>query len=68
MKIKIENTNDLFFELDIEKIQKEDTLFLTVDPNYIDLDLADKITKSMRKVFPENNIVCKLKGIEISIK
>lgn len=68
MKIKIENTNDLFFELDIEKVQKEDTLFLTVDPNYIDIDIADKIVKSIRKVFPKNNIVCKLKGIEISIK
>ncbi len=68
MKIKIENTNDLFFELDIKKIQKEDTLFLTVDPNYIDLDLADKITKSIRKIFPKNNIVCKLKGVEVFIK
>lgn len=68
MKIKIENTNDLFFELDIEKIQKEDTLFLTIDPDYIDLDLAGKIAKSIMKIFPKNNIVCKLKGIEISIK
>ena len=63
MRINIENTDNLFFELDIEKIQKEDTLFLTIDPDYIDLDIANEIVKSMIKVFPENNIVCKLKGL-----
>lgn len=68
MKIKIENTNDLFFELDVEKIQKDDTLFLTIDPYYIDIDIADKIAKSLINTFPENNVICKLKGMEISIK
>lgn len=68
MKIKIENTNNLFFELDVEKIQKDDTLFLTIDPDYIDIDIADKIAKSLINTFPENNVICKLKGMEISIK
>ena len=66
MRINIENTDNLFFELDVEKIQKGDTLFVTIDPNYIDIDIADQIAKSMIKTFPENNIICKLKGMEIS--
>ena len=68
MRINIENTDNLFFELDVEKIQKDDTLFVTIDPYYIGLDIANEIAKSIIKAFPENYVVCKLKGIDISIE
>lgn len=72
MKINIRTddlyASDLFFDLDIIQINPNDTIVVTIDPNYIPLDTAGEIAEALKRTFPSNNILCVLKGVEISTK
>ncbi len=47
-------------------IKDGDTLIITVDADIWDIDAASEMCKVVSKMFPNNNIVTTLKGIEIS--
>lgn len=42
-----------------------ETIFLTVDPDKIDLDTASQWGKYLSEIFPQNNIMVKLDGMTI---
>ena len=62
------HNSDLFFDLDTIQINSNDTIVVTIDPNYIPLDMAGEVAEALKKTFPSNDILCILKGAEISTK
>ena len=60
--------SDLFFDLDKIQINPNDTIVVTLDPNYVPLDMAGEIAEGLKRTFPSNDILCVLKGTEISTK
>lgn len=54
----------------IEKldVKNGDTLIITVDTDIWDIEATQHIMNLFQKWFPNNNIVCTLKGFDIVIK
>ena len=42
-----------------------ETVFLTIDPNKVDLDVASEWGRHLAELFPHNNIMIKLDGMTI---
>jgi len=53
--------------IDEINIREEDTLELTIDLDYIDLNTTEKIVKQIRQTF-NNAIIVKFVGVDIEIK
>jgi len=47
------------------KPKKEETIFVTIDIDKVDLDIAQTIFKVIAEMFPENNTILKTDGITI---
>lgn len=47
------------------KPKKEETIFVTIDIDKVDLDIAQTIFKVITEMFPENNTILKTDGITI---
>ena len=60
--------SDLFFDLDTIQISSNDTIVVTIDPDYISLDMVGEIAEALKRTFPSNDILCVRKGVEISTK
>ena len=60
--------SDLFFDLDTISINPNDTIVATIDLNYLPLDVTGEVAEALKRIFPSNNILCVLKGVEISTK
>jgi hypothetical protein len=41
---------------------------VTIDPDYISLDMVGEIAEALKRTFPSNDILCVRKGVEISTK
>lgn len=42
-----------------------ETIFLTIDPEKVDIDLASEWGKYLSEMFPQNNVMIKLNGMTI---
>ena len=49
-------------------IKDSDTLIVTVDADMWDIEAVQHITDLLHRKFPNNNIICELKGLDITVK
>jgi len=55
-------------QVDTLKVSEEDTIIITLDPDIINVSESQEIYECIKKfIFPSNNIILKLKGIEIDV-
>ena len=47
------------------KPEQRETIFLTINPDKVDLDVASQWGKYLSEMFPQNNIMIKLDGMTI---
>ena len=47
------------------KPEKGETVFLTIDPDKVDIEVASQWGKYLSEMFPQNNIMIKLDGMTI---
>ena len=47
------------------KPEQGETIFLTIDPDKVDLDTASQWGKYLSEMFPQNNVMVKLDGMTI---
>lgn len=45
--------------------QQGETIFLTIDPDKVDIEIASQWGKYLSEMFPQNNIMVKLDGMTI---
>lgn len=65
MNKRIFLSEDKYFDIDTKEIKPQETIFLTFDPDKIDIDEACSYMKAMAEIFPKNNII--VRPIEIDI-
>ena len=49
-------------------IKDSDILVVTVDTDMWDIETTQHIINLLQKKFPNNNIICELKGFDITVK
>ena len=49
-------------------IKNGDTLIITIDMDIWDIETAQQMMDYFQKIFPNNNILCTLKGFDIEVK
>jgi len=47
------------------KPEEGETVFLTIDPNKVDIETASQWGKYLSEMFPQNNIMIKIDGMKI---
>lgn len=67
MNKRIFLSEDKYFDIDTKEIKSQETIFLTFDPDKIDVNEAYSYMKMIAKVFPKNNIIVRFIGIDIAI-
>ena len=45
-----------------------DTLVIVIDPDIWDIETAQQMMDCSQRIFPNNNIICTLKGFDIVVK
>lgn len=49
-------------------VQEDDILIITIDPDFCPIEYAQQITDRIKECFPNNKIICKIKGVDIEIE
>lgn len=52
----------------LNNVQEDDILIITIDPDFCSLEYAQQIANGIKECFPNNKIICKVKGIDIEIE